>query len=160
MLEKVQVQDATVHAGFMLTQRSLRGAAVVLHLSSNSLDKTPENPVKLSQKVRMDRVCPASCPPLGATRHADRKTKPHNASRPSGSVKGRTARDRGRGDSGVVFLLDQTDRKWIIRRAGTPPLGCWCCSGTGGGPGRGTGALGVKTGCPGLPLQGTHTRRR
>lgn len=33
--------------------------------------------------------------------------------------KGGTVREGGR-DSGVVFLLNQTDRKWISRREETP----------------------------------------
>lgn len=60
-----------------------------------------------------------------------------------------------------MFLLDQTDRKRIIGRAGAPPTGLlglsWCCSGAGGGPGGGAGALAVKAGRPGLPLEETGT---
>lgn len=61
-------------------------------------------------------------------------TRLPTASRPSGRKGGQ--RETGGGDSGVVFLLDQTDRKWIIRGAG-PPRAAAAAQGLAGGLGEG-----------------------
>lgn len=113
-----RLQDATLHSGFMLTVRLVARPAPP-HVDP---PKEPES----TASVRPPALRPE-------------KTKADEASGLSqkGRGGGGQGEREGEGDGGVVFLLHQTDRKWIIGRAGGSPPQSAAAQGLAGGLGEG-----------------------